>query len=56
VTLFVVKKEPSKARVGLDAGIVGEMGFEKGCQLNDCACCLETKCTSESNEVVLALV
>jgi hypothetical protein len=53
---FVVKKEPSEARVGLNAGIVGEMGFEKGCQLDDHAHYLETKHTGKSDEVVLVLV
>jgi hypothetical protein len=55
VTLFL-KEEPSKMRVKLNAGIIGEIRFDKGCQLDDCALSLEIKCTGESNKVILALV
>jgi hypothetical protein len=51
-----LNEEPSKPRVELNAGIVREMRFDKGCQLDDCAHSLEIKCTGESDEVILALV
>ena len=55
-TMLVLKEESHESRVKLDVGIGIEMGLDKCHQLGDRAHCLETKCASKNNQVILAFV